>query len=87
MKLQLLLDAQRLAQAPPSAGVEPLGISVQHAARVAEPPQHHGDPFDRMLVAQAMCESMTLVSRDRELARYGVKLLWRGAVPARPRNA
>ena len=50
-------------------------------------PQHHGDLLDRMLVAQAMCESMTLVSRDRELAKYGVKLLWRNGVRARPRNA
>ena len=73
---KLVFDAQELAQALPAAGVVPLDISLQHAARVAELPQHHGDPFDRMLVAQAMCESMILVSRDRELSRYGVRVLW-----------
>lgn len=35
-----------------------------------------------MLVAQALCESLILVSRDAELARYGVRLLWRAAAPA-----
>ena len=84
---KLGFDAQGLAQALPAAGVETLGIGLQHTARVAELPRHHGDPFDRMLVAQAMCESMTLVSRDRELAKYGIKLLWRDASQARTRNA
>ena len=84
---KLEFDAQGLANALPAVGVEPLGISLQHAARVAELPRHHGDPFDRMLVVQAMCESMTLVSRDRELAKYGVRLLWRDAPHARSRTA
>lgn len=39
-------------------------------------PMHHGDPFDRLLVAQAMVESMTLVSRDPHFPAYGVSLLW-----------
>ena len=84
---KLEFDAQGLAHALTAVGVEPLGIDLQHTARVAELPQHHGDPFDRMLVAQALCESMTLVSRDRELAKYGVRLLWRGTSHARSRNA
>ena len=84
---KLDFDAQGLAQALPAVGVVPLGIGMEHTARVAELPHFHGDPFDRMLVAQAMCESMTLVSRDRDLARYGVKLLWRDAPRARVRNA
>ena len=84
---KLDFDAQGLAHALTAVGVEPLGISLQHTARVAELPRHHGDPFDRMLVAQAMCESMILVSRDRELSKYGVKLLWRDAPHARSRIA
>ena len=84
---KLEFDATGLAQALPAVGVEPLGISLQHTARVAELPRHHGDPFDRMLVSQALIESMTIVSRDRELAKYGVKLLWRDASRARSRNA
>ncbi|MGH8705852.1 MAG: type II toxin-antitoxin system VapC family toxin [Burkholderiales bacterium] len=73
---RLEFDAQGLERALPAVGVEPLGISFEHTARVANLPPHHHDPFDRMLVAQALCESMILVSRDRTLARYGVKLLW-----------
>ncbi len=73
---KLVFDAQGLAQALPAAGVEQLGISLEHTARIANLPPHHRDPFDRMLVAQALCESMTLVSRDRALARYGIRLLW-----------
>lgn len=79
---KLVFDAQGLAQALPAVGVEPLGISLQHTAQVAELPRHHGDPFDRMLVAQALCESMTLVSRDRALQRYGIRMLWQRAASA-----
>jgi PIN domain nuclease of toxin-antitoxin system len=76
-KLEFDLGAMERSLA--DTGIEPLGISLQHTARIAELPPHHGDPFDRMLVAQALCESMTLVSRDRALKRYGVRLLWERA--------
>jgi PIN domain nuclease of toxin-antitoxin system len=39
-------------------------------------PEIHGDPFDRMLVAQALAENCTLVSGDGLLARYGARVLW-----------
>ncbi len=77
---RLEFDAQGLERALPAVGVEPLDISLRHAARVATLAPHHKDPFDRMLVAQALCESMTLVSRDRELEKYGVGVLWRELV-------
>ena len=80
---KLDFDVQTLERALAATGVEALGISLQHTARIAILPPHHHDPFDRMLVAQALCESMTLVSRDRELAKYGVRLLWRDAPRAR----
>ena len=74
---KLDFDAQGMERALPAVGVEALGISLQHVARIAGLPLHHRDPFDRMLVAQALCESMTLVSRDQALSRYGVRLLWK----------
>lgn len=83
---RLDFDMQSLERALAAMGIQALGISLQHTARVAILPPHHRDPFDRMLVAQALCESMTLVSRDRELAKYGVKLLWRDASHARTRT-
>ena len=82
---RLDFDVASMENSLAAAGIQPLGISFPHTAQVAELPPHHGDPFDRMLVAQAMCESMTLVSGDRELAKYGVRLLWRDAPYVRPR--
>ena len=84
---RLEFDVQSLERALAGTGIQTLGISLQHTVRLSTLPPHHRDPFDRMLVAQAMCESMTLVSRDRELSKYGVGLLWRDASHARSRNA
>jgi PIN domain nuclease of toxin-antitoxin system len=58
------------------AGVQPLAISVDHAAAVEGLPQHHRDPFDRILVAQADVEGAALVSGDDALRPYGVTLVW-----------
>lgn len=53
-----------------------LPIRLAHVAGVAELPQHHRDPFDRLLVAAALAERLTVVSADREFKRYGVPVLW-----------
>lgn len=53
-----------------------LPITVAHAAVVASLPFHHRDPFDRLLVAQALTESLPLVSADPILSAYGVSRLW-----------
>jgi PIN domain nuclease of toxin-antitoxin system len=58
------------------SGTSALPVLPVHALLVAELPKHHRDPFDRLLVAQAQHESMTLVSRDRKLEPYGVPILW-----------
>ena len=54
---------------------QPLPIAVIHALLAAKLPRHHADPFDRMLVAQASLESLTLVTADPRLAEYGVQIL------------
>jgi PIN domain nuclease of toxin-antitoxin system len=53
-----------------------LPIRLPHIARVAELPRHHRDPFDRLLVATALAERLTVVSGDRAFARYGVPVVW-----------
>jgi PIN domain nuclease of toxin-antitoxin system len=53
-----------------------LPITFRRAGIVATPPRHHSGPFDRMLVAQALCERLTLVTHDRRLAPYRVDLIW-----------
>lgn len=58
------------------AGAQPLPVSVDHAAAVADLPWHHRDPFDRVLVAQAAAERAALVSGDKALHPYGVTVVW-----------
>jgi PIN domain nuclease of toxin-antitoxin system len=58
------------------AGVQPLAVSVEHAAAVEHLPPHHRDPFDRMLVSQATIEGGALISRDDALRPYDVTLIW-----------
>jgi PIN domain nuclease of toxin-antitoxin system len=59
-----------------AAGAQPLPITLDHAAAVALLPWHHRDPFDRMLVAQAVTERAVIVSQDERLDRYGVPRIW-----------
>jgi PIN domain nuclease of toxin-antitoxin system len=59
-----------------ASGFEKLLITFAHAERVASLPHHHRDPFDRLLVAQAQVEGLTLVTHDRVLEAYDVEILW-----------
>jgi PIN domain nuclease of toxin-antitoxin system len=52
-----------------------LPIGLDHALAAATLPPHHNDPFDRMLVAQAQIERLTIVTRDRRIPQYGVQVL------------
>jgi PIN domain nuclease of toxin-antitoxin system len=58
---------------------EPLAIEISHVVGVEHLPRHHADPFDRLLVAQAQVEHLTLVTGDARLQSYPVALLpcWR----------
>ncbi|HUH03640.1 MAG TPA: type II toxin-antitoxin system VapC family toxin [Kofleriaceae bacterium] len=57
-------------------GIGLLGIEKEHAIRVATLPDHHRDPFDRLLAAQALAEGMTVVGRDDQFDGYGVRRVW-----------
>ncbi|MCH7475266.1 MAG: type II toxin-antitoxin system VapC family toxin [Gemmatimonadetes bacterium] len=56
-------------------GFQELPISAAHASQAGRLPRVHDDPFDRMLVAQAQLEGLTLVSADKRLSGYSVSLL------------
>jgi PIN domain nuclease of toxin-antitoxin system len=56
-----------------ASGSRGLDITHAHALRVAELPMHHRDPFDRLLVAQAQVEKLTLITVDRQFQKYDVK--------------
>ena len=57
-------------------GFSPLSISVRHADAVRTLAPHHGDPFDRLLIAQAQAESLTIVTRDPVFKLYDVAVRW-----------
>ncbi len=50
-----------------------LSITLAHTLAIGELPKHHHDPFDRMLVAQAKCESLTLITADEKITAYDVQ--------------
>ena len=54
---------------------EPVPVSVRHALAAGGLPRHHDDPFDRMLVAQAQVERLTIVTRDPRMSAYDVPIL------------
>jgi PIN domain nuclease of toxin-antitoxin system len=71
------LDApEDLAPTLLDAGAQPLPVTIDHAAALEKLPWHHRDPFDRLLIAQALTEDAAIVSRDEPLSEYGVTVLW-----------
>jgi PIN domain nuclease of toxin-antitoxin system len=58
-----------------ASGFEPLAITFEHAREAGRLPLHHGDPFDRMLVAQARIEGLVLMTADEQISRYDVPVM------------
>lgn len=70
-----LRPKRTVRQAALESGFEELPVRLSHTEFLARLPLHHRDPFDRLLVAQAMAEHLTLVTRDPVFRRYDVSLL------------
>lgn len=68
-----LRPARTVEQAAEESGFLELPITFRHAERVTDLPAHHRDPFDRLLIAQAEIEALTLVTRDPVFDRYAVE--------------
>ncbi len=66
---------ERLAELADESGFERIAIDFDHAREAGRLPPLHGDPFDRMLVAQARVEGLTLASADADIRRYEVPVL------------
>lgn len=79
-RLGKLPEAAEVAPNPAGAivdqGFEGLPITVEDAARAGQLPGHHPDPFDRMLIAQALARNLVLISNETIFDRYGVRRLW-----------
>ena len=59
-----------------ASGFQPLPIRVEHALRVHDLPDHHHDPFDRLLIAQAVEDRLAIVTADGQFRRYPVRVIW-----------
>src|ERR1700719_3834231 len=57
-------------------GMALLPIRYEHILQLESLPHHHSDPFDRLLTAQALTESLPILTGDRAFANYGIKLVW-----------
>lgn len=76
-KLRLRRGGRTLiAQEMEKCGIRWLALKPEHADKVAEMPFHHRDPFDRMLIAQAQSEGLTIVSGDAQFSAYSVPVVW-----------
>ena len=64
-----------LEQQVRASGFRPLPINIAHGVAAGELARHHDDPFDRMLIAQALAEELTVVTRDKRFDDYSVALL------------
>ena len=77
--IKLSLGKLSLPDSVPAAlntiGASPLDITPRHIVRVQGLTLHHRDPFDRMMIAQALEEGLTIVTRDRAFRAYDVPLL------------
>ena len=68
--VQFILEQMRIN------AIQSLAIQMNHALHVYTLPQHHRDPFDRLLVAQSQLEGLPILSADSQLASYRVQLIW-----------
>jgi PIN domain nuclease of toxin-antitoxin system len=57
--------------------IEIIPINIEHLLTLCELPRHHGDPFDRLIISQAITENLTLITRDSALKKYKVKQQWK----------
>ncbi len=75
-KLEIRDSIQRIARECEIIGLKSLIIEPSHLDMIKQLPTVHGDPFDRLILAQAKVENMTLVSKDDKLQCYPVHVVW-----------
>ena len=68
--IRFILDQMRIN------AIQSLPVQMNHALHVSTLPQHHRDPFDRLLIAQAQLEELPVLSSDYQLANYQVEVIW-----------
>lgn len=72
---RIQIDMNEFLESIENSGFGVLNVTVNHACQVVSLPDHHKDPFDRMLIAQSIVEPMRLLTHDELLAQYGKHVL------------
>ncbi len=72
---RLAFDTAALVGAVVGSGIVQLPVTTEHGLAAGDLPRHHEDPFDRMLVAQAIAEGLTVISNDSRLRLYSISLI------------
>ncbi len=76
-KLSLAMPIEELVnKSRQENNIQLLPIALSHISYLAQLPPHHKDPFDRIIIAQAIIEDMTVMSADRAFADYSVQVVW-----------
>ena len=76
-KLELPHDPEKFIEEQMHlCGIDSLPISIRHALTVARLPDIHKDPFDRMLIAQAIAENISIITPDKKIHLYDVHIIW-----------
>ncbi|MEH2055297.1 MAG: type II toxin-antitoxin system VapC family toxin [Nostoc sp.] len=75
-KLSLQQSYETIGSAIDTSDILMLPISFADTVQVRNLPLHHGDPFDRMLIAQAINHSLIIISRDKKFDAYSVQRMW-----------
>ncbi|TDE18553.1 type II toxin-antitoxin system VapC family toxin [Dyadobacter psychrotolerans] len=75
-KLHMDFPFALLEQLALENGFEILPITIQHNNQIIDLPAHHKDPFDRIIIAQAICDNLTIIGKDPELKKYEVEVCW-----------
>jgi PIN domain nuclease of toxin-antitoxin system len=75
-KLKIAISIDDLFKYADRNQIEIVQITAEHLLVLASLPQHHNDPFDRLIVSQAISENMTLYSKDKGLKKYKIKQEW-----------
>jgi PIN domain nuclease of toxin-antitoxin system len=75
-RLELSKGLESFFNSVSEAELEILPISTSHILGIASLPFHHKDPFDRIIITQAIAENLTIISKDRQFKNYGVAVIW-----------
>lgn len=75
-KLELKVGLKKIIELIEQSGLTILPISTTHIIANTKLDFHHRDPFDRLIIAQAKCEVLTVISKDKEFKTYDIDLIW-----------